>query len=334
MPTTVTNTIGATGSDYTTCALWEDGTDNTSLVTADEIRVGACKNETFSVAGNVVTIAGATTDATRYRHLTTDTGASFRDNVNVQTNALRANASNGALITSTGNYVAAVTIDENNCRVSKLQITNTTGGANGNALNCGSARSGLDIDGCILENGSTGLGAASFSAYTGKVRNTLLVSRGSGITTLHLIGSAVIDFINCTFVVPSDKTAATNCFGGNHGTITVKNCALFGITNTSTGTSSYTYTTCYTDDATPPTGATNAAMGNQFENTADATRDFRLKTGAGCIDTGTTDSTNAATDIAGTARPSGSAYDVGAWEKVQAGGVTLRRYTLMTLGVG
>lgn len=38
------------------------------------------------------------------------------------------------------------------------------------------------------------------------------------------------------------------------------------------------------------------------------------------MDVGTTDATNAANDIAGTARPSGSSYDVGAWEYVSAGG--------------
>ena len=47
-----------------------------------------------------------------------------------------------------------------------------------------------------------------------------------------------------------------------------------------------------------------------------ALRDFRLKTGAAQINTGTTDATNAANDIVGTARPYAGIYDVGAWELV------------------
>ena len=66
MPTTNTSTIG-TAQDYTTIAAWEAATDN-DLVTGDDIEIGE-----INVAGNYnesVTIAGATTDATRYRHLT------------------------------------------------------------------------------------------------------------------------------------------------------------------------------------------------------------------------------------------------------------------------
>ena len=56
------------------------------------------------------------------------------------------------------------------------------------------------------------------------------------------------------------------------------------------------------------------------ENTTTASRDFRPKAGADTIDNGTTDSTNAATDLIGTSRPSGSAYDIGAEEYVTVGG--------------
>ena len=69
MPTTNTTTIQATGGspDYTTIAAWEAATDN-DLVTADTVEIGQIiSNENYNES---VTIAGATTDATRYRKLT------------------------------------------------------------------------------------------------------------------------------------------------------------------------------------------------------------------------------------------------------------------------
>jgi len=103
--------------------------------------------------------------------------------------------------------------------------------------------------------------------------------------------------------------------------VTVQNCGLFAGADvgTAAGSATFTFTTCHGDDSTPATGITTATYANQFQNVNDATRDFRLVTGAAMKDTGTTDATNAANDIAGTARPSGSAYDVGCWEFVAAG---------------
>jgi hypothetical protein len=75
---------------------------------------------------------------------------------------------------------------------------------------------------------------------------------------------------------------------------------------------------------------TQATYGSEFENVNDATRDFRLKSGASQINTGTTDATNAPTDIVGTARPQGGSYDVGVWEFAISSGAS----RLLLLGVG
>ena len=66
-------------------------------------------------------------------------------------------------------------------------------------------------------------------------------------------------------------------------------------------------------DSSGTAGVTQTTYSSEFVDVNDATRDFRLVTGAAQKDTGTTDATNAAIDIAGTARPFGAAYDVGAW---------------------
>jgi hypothetical protein len=102
----------------------------------------------------------------------------------------------------------------------------------------------------------------------------------------------------------------------------VQNCGLFAGDSTKAikaGSATFNFTTCYSD-ISGTAGVTQTTYGNEFQNVNDATRDFRLKTGAAQINTGTTDATNAAIDIAKTNRPSGAAYDVGAWELVQAGG--------------
>src|SRR3990167_4881646 len=64
---------------------------------------GQCQNEEFVSATTLLTIAGSTSNSTSYKHITTIEGASFRNNANKLTNALRYNSSNGCGIRCTGN---------------------------------------------------------------------------------------------------------------------------------------------------------------------------------------------------------------------------------------
>ena len=121
-------------------------------------------------------------------------------------------------------------------------------------------------------------------------------------------------------VVPDDiATAPTSILrSSSGGTITLQNCGLFAGDSTKAmvqGTSTFNFTTSYSD-ISGTSGVTQTTYGNEFQDVNDATRDFRLKAGAAQLDTGTTDITHASTDIVGTARPQGAAYDVGAWERV------------------
>lgn len=315
MATTVTKTIG-TGGDYTTLQSWEDAAP-ANLVTVDQIWQGQCFNqEFFSSSSGLLNVSGSTSDATRYKELTTYAGASFIDNANVQTNALRYNASNGAGIRGTYPWTAPVSVGEAYFRISRLQIASNTGRAFGVT-----AATGFVMDKCIVENSSTASGSESLSLYgAGIVKNTLVVGRSTGALAALSNGASAY---NCTFA--RTGTSTSNIFVGNYSSTTLKNCAFFGgATTLASGSSVRTYTTCYTDTASPPTGCTTVAYdtstGSGFQNKTDATRDFRIKTGSALLDVGTTDTTNAAADIVGTARPQGSAYDVGAWELVVATG--------------
>lgn len=309
MPTTVTKTIG-TGGDYTTLQAWEDASP-ANLVTSDQIWRGECFNqEFFSSSAQLLSVSGTTTDATRYKELTTYAGASFVDNASVQTNALRYNASNGAGIRSTYAWSAPVAVNESYFRISKMQISATTAVA----FN-GGATTGLVMDKCIVENSATvNEPLKTYGVCT--VKNSLMVQRSTSTCAVLSNGT---NAYNCTFVRTGSSTS--NIFTGSYGTSTLQNCAFFGgATTLASGSSTRTYTTCYTDTASPPSGCTTVAYdtstGSGFQNITDATRDFRIKTGSALIDSGTIETTHAANDIAGTARPSGLAYDVGCWELV------------------
>jgi hypothetical protein len=262
-----------------------------------------------------MTASGSTASATAYKYLTTIAGASFRDNVNVQTNALRYNASNGCGILCTGVAQDAVIIIEDNFRCSKLQIAAT--GSNSDALANVAASYGRIYEYMIFER--TVIGTLS-GGFLGDeiVRNCLIVQRGSGAVAITRTGNGSPSFYNCTFAAPDDlATAPTSVLHSEaSGTVTIKNCGLFAGDSTKAikaGSATFNFTTCYSD-ISGTAGVTQTTYSSEFQNVNNATRDFRLVTGAAQKDTGTTDATNGANDIVGTTRPSGSAYDVGCWE--------------------
>lgn len=326
MPTTVTKLIKASGGDYSTPQAWEDACP-ANLVTSDQIWQGLVSG-LFSQTTTVVNIAGVTTDATRYVELTCNTGEQF-------TGVLRGGSSTCASLRTSGSYTTGrtVIVDTNYTRISKLELI-----ASGNAatLQCTAATSPptFDLDRCLIE-GSSGAPVVNLFGTGHVIRNTLVVQRGSAKASVVSIGSGASAY-NCTLVALSSVTAATTVIAASYGLNAVKNCALFGGTNVKTGSSTTTFTTCYTDVASPPSGCTTVTYAGQFVNTAGSTRDFTLASGSALKDVGTTDATNAALDIFGTARPQGSAYDVGCFELLAASGVVktivgLARASIKTL---
>jgi hypothetical protein len=315
VPTTTVKTIGTSSRDYSTLQAWEDAAA-ANLVTADEIWQGQCYNDSEFTAA--LTVSGSTVDATRYKELTTATGQSFADNANKLTNALRYNQSNGVGLNVTAGYTTAIDVSENYFRMSKMQVTRNTGGGASRAW-LDSGVTGARASQCIFESDRS---ASVARGETDAIFSScLFVSRVSSVSAILTVASTGGTVINCTLVVPSDLTAATDGVTRSYASgWTVKNCAIFGVTNTG-DTTGITYTTCYSDDASPPTGVTtatyNTTTGSGFENITDSTRDFRIKSTSSLIDVGTTD-TAGSPDIVGTTR-SGT-YDVGCWEYAAAGG--------------
>ena len=294
--------------------------------TADFVGViwqGQGQNQEFASATSVLFINGSTASTTAYAECTTVAGDSFRDHVNVQTNALRYNAANGCAFTGSGASLYTVQLQEAAAKFNNIQVNAT--GTGGRALTSNS--SNALINHCILEGvyvaTASNVGVVSILASTDKITNSVIVQQASAADHIIGTGTGSPDFYNCTIVAPDDlATAPTSIFlSGASGTVTVQNCGLFAGDSTKAikaGSATFNFTTCYSD-ISGTSGVTQTTYSSEFENVNDATRDFRLKTGAAQIDTGTTDTTNAAIDIAKTNRPSGAAYDVGAWELVAAG---------------
>jgi len=311
-PATSDVITGATST--ATCILTSGVPDFTGVIWQ-----GKCQNQEFVGTGNVLTIGGSTVSSSAHKSITTVAGASFRDNANAQTNALRYNALNGAAIRGTSNALQTVLVTgEAFVETSNLQIaavgTDSVGLDHIAAGNC-------IVSNCIIEgtyvSASFDAGVLALSTpYT--VKNTVIILRASAAHHIVGAGADTGSWYNCTIVAPDDlATAPTSIFfGGAFGTATVNNCGLFAGDSTKAikaGSVTFNFTTCYSD-ISGTAGVTQATYGNEFQSVLDATRDFRLKAGAAQINVGTTDATNAATDIVGTLRPQGAAYDVGAWE--------------------
>src|SRR5690349_2987180 len=106
MPTVINSIIG-TGGTYTTPALWEAArpADIRAGTGTDEIWVGKCKKQTFAP----VTFGGTTGDATHWTELTTDTGASFRDDASP---IGRVDTTKGATLRTTASYTVVIVLGE------------------------------------------------------------------------------------------------------------------------------------------------------------------------------------------------------------------------------
>lgn len=298
MPTTVTKVIG-TGGDYTTIQAWEDALP-ADLVAGDTLQIGECKNQTFSES---VTISGQTTDATRYVHLRCQSGASFMDNANVRTNALRYNTANGMAVE--GN--PALTIGTNFTRVTGVQARQVS---YAKAIDIASGVTNVLLDSCIGKDGAGGTNLAVFSLgdSTSNVYVNCLAEATAGGNDFGFEGRG--QCYGCTAVAGASNTRSA--FRSSYNLMVVKNCAGFGFASFANGTTAAGSDYNATDDSSASTGThnvTSLVFADQFVSTSN---DFRAVSTGG-LKAGTPDSINTPDDISGLTRDAVTPW-IGAWE--------------------
>lgn len=308
MPTTVESTIGGTTPDYTTVTLWESATDN-NLVTDDEVQRGLMRSATFSELGD---LNGATTDSTRYRELTFDTGARY-DPIN----------DTGAKITAT---TGGQTFDawENYARLTGFCIERGADATGGVCIWVNTSGTGVILDGITARVAATSGGTEGiYGAIDGPIFRNCLALRESfnGVGTGIESGGAKLH--NCTsygFSVGIGWTDAAS--------IEIKNC----IAEIGTGGDSsffqyaadtlgdYNYNIAVGDAYAPGTNATQSAVRGDTWNDA-GNDDFTLATGSDGIDNAEYLGADFTTSLDGTDRgTTASEWDAGCYAHSAGGG--------------
>lgn len=324
-----TKTIG-TGGDYSTYASYLTYLQTLGTLSAPE--VGKQKNEEITLS-SPIDFSGFTPTSTNTWTLEAEAGASFRDNANKATNALRYNASNGAAITTAYNYNQIIAISVPFATMRNLQIRSTGFAAPFvSTFDVGN----VTFDNMIVEAvGWNGARTVTLGGNGDKLRNSIIVLKSSVTQTpIAVQRNGQVRF--CTIVRPSNFTTGSNMCESNYGTATFDSCVWIGFNNTMLGGGSLTGSNNATDQASFPTGLsgqTGLTPATEFEQPSNASSamDWRLKsTSVKCAEKGSTDSTNGAADIIGTTRPQGTLYDVGCWELAAAGGGA---FTLTASGV-
>jgi hypothetical protein len=274
-------------------------------------------------------MSGVTTSNTCYVELTTNAGASFRDNAGVQTNPLTGDASKGATISS------AVSTTSMDVRVSNLQIIGTGTRA---FYSQDASNKTVVLSNCIcMSNPGDAHGVVSIYGTNQSMNNCLVVDTHSHAAhSMAYVGNGAKAY-NCTIVAPSNLGTKPNIgINGDYDTPLLTNCSVFGAAAVKSGTP--TFTNCVSDIS-----GTTGVIQVTYNNSAfvDTTNNWKPAVGSTALKLGATDNTGTpATDIVGSSRSgtgAGSCFD-GCWELVAAatytgsGGGTVEKATTSATG--
>lgn len=315
-----TKSIGSAGGrDYSTLAAWASYV-NALALSAPE--VGECYNDSEFTTSTQIAIGGWTGgSSTNTVTLQCHAGQSFRDNASVQTNALRYNQSNGVGLSSTLSYDWSIKLTTAFTIVDGLQVK-TTGNSNGSIW---SNTDNQTVQNCILQGSLQNSSSFMLRMETG--------SSSVGQNCAVLVTSANGGGVICRSGSFAREMTIVNSAGGSHtgfqlsySSPIIQNVAVYGFTTDYTGTASASSSNNATDKGS--FGGTNfggsgqtSITSSEWQNLTAGSEDLRLASGSTKLkDNGAT--AGPSTDIAGTSRPQGSAYDIGAWELVVSGGTT------------
>ena len=328
MPTEVVKTIGSQpDDDYSTLAAWyADRKGN--LVQRDTIEVAELRGEDHDVGdGFTMGSSGVTVDADHYFVIRAMAGAEFKGNAGNLNGVARVKLEwveyHGAYLAVIGCYVPYTRFER---FVVWGDAVNNYSGEDLTSLSLACLNVGYGVDACV----ANGLGVRAHvsiphaywsHAFVEGVRNAALVKNcvvyDIGISTMNFSEASCI--YECTYCYNNTVANVYGAFDkyGIRFCNTVKNNLVFNIP----GYYAHTIIDCTTVDY----NATDDGQGlgehgiqivgsNEVENTTPDNFHAKLKSTAQCRDAGTDLSGTVDTDVYGTSRPQGNAFDIGAWE--------------------
>ena len=336
---TITHSIGSAGRDFSNIGNWLASLPS-NLVTDGNCYVGLLYNDSEFLGNGLggtstIAITGHTTDASHTITLTAAPGQSFADS---SSNALTYNIANGVGVKNGDNYYSIMTITDLNVTISRIQFRNTNSAYYSIGFTNSPGSVNIVIDKCIIKTTGNAGGVSGVYDNTGTVKNSVMIVEGNNNGIWG--GFHNFNMVNCIVVSPtsgaySGTNYSYNSTGGYGGGGTIISTAFFGFSSTfmNSGGSPGSFINCYTDATTSlASGVTGGiTYANCFVNTTyqSTLQNFKLKAGSPLLDVGTTNTTSLgyATDIFGTARPQGTAWDVGAFELVASVGGTTTSVT-------
>lgn len=294
------NSLGASGYDYTAISTWEAATD-VDLVTAQVSPV----LEMYTDRTANTLMGGATASATYFRTLRAASTVRHGGNP----------AAGVTLSTSNAASYYTLLISEAYLQVADLKISCTCSNTNTAAPVLIVNSAGVRIIGCLLTSSNSGTGSSVGTAQSNAVAFTVLNSivygcesyglSGRGASALFcnnvVVGCGGYGFSFSTAACVWQNNIAQNNAGGDYNGD--------GATGTTHNLAS--------DTTAPKTGTYWDSKTVSFVDAGN--NDYRLTNDADAVDLGTDLSSTFDDDIAYTTRPSGAAWDLGAFEYVQAG---------------
>jgi len=305
------------GYDYSSLDAWEDalgGTTSGNLVNDDEIAQALCRSSGGTDDTTAVAVNGWTTDATRYIEIK---GTDFPDDgIYADTEYVLATTD-----------AVALSITEENVRVTNLQVFSTVTADNGGAAiytTTGVSAGHIIIDSCILKGAGTGDGSnmgyrTADGSITSTIKNCIIYGFKSdsdeedgGFCGVYSTGTKNLYLYNCTIY--------SNNIGiyQNNDPVTAKNCAIFNNFDDISGT--VTLGNCATDNGDDSGNNGNITITQSADDwaalvTDAAGGDFSVTDADSQLyDAGEADVFAEDDDIMDTARPQGDHWDIGAFE--------------------